>query len=568
MQRKILTGILSLSIIFNLGVTSVKANSLDNISSAWKYQNNIENILVSNGVMNSEKTDKHTRIDNDKIIVEVDNDATNKQIKRALGETAESYEIISGEFEIDEDLPKEKKERLQKYLDEEKYTTIIEVDLKDGVETAEAKSKLESESIIEDVDYNYEVINTESYGVDDTYSGKQYHLSKIGAKTAWNTFSRSGYKETWVAVIDTGLYVANKDFNNAYLKKYSVDITNIINGNYQKLFDSKLPDPSGHGTHVAGIIGAKGDNAFATVGVGSGWINDCCKIMAIKALNNKGNFEYANLIKSVQYAIAHGAEVINMSWGENSYYSPLQEVIDNAYNAGITVVAAKGNNAKKEIYYPADYNHVISVSATDENNKLARFSNYGNVDIAAPGNKIVSSACSTSNTYVTMSGTSMATPMVSATVALVRGINYNLSVSQVEKLIYETATKIGSSTYFGAGLVNTGYAVQKAKYLGLRSESITLKSVTKTAVGKAKIQWSELYNAEGYCISRSTSANGTYSRIAVVDDLSYVDKSVKKGKTYYYRVRGYMNYGHGSGTVNGNNAGYSTYSGIKSIKIK
>ena len=239
MQRKILTGILSLSIIFNLGVTSVKANSLDNISSAWKYQNNIENILVSNGVMNSEKTDKHTRIDNDKIIVEVDNDATNKQIKRALGETAESYEIISGEFEIDEDLPKEKKERLQKYLDEEKYTTIIEVDLKDGVETAEAKSKLESESIIEDVDYNYEVINTESYGVDDTYSGKQYHLSKIGAKTAWNTFSRSGYKETWVAVIDTGLYVANKDFNNAYLKKYSTQSVSVI---FLQLFNF-LPSP-------------------------------------------------------------------------------------------------------------------------------------------------------------------------------------------------------------------------------------------------------------------------------------------------------------------------------------
>ena len=556
MQRKILAGMLSLSIMFNLGITSVKANSLENIPNVWKHQNNIENILASNKVMNSEKTDKHVKLDNDKIIVEVDNDATNKQIKKALRKTAESYEVISGKFEIDEDLPKEKKERLQKYLDEEKYATIVEVDLKDGMEITEAKNKLESENIIEDVDYNYEVINTESYGVDDTYSGKQYHLSKIGVKTAWDTYSRSGYKETWVAVIDTGLYVSNKDFNGIYLKNYSVDIRKTVNGSYQKLSDSSSPDPDGHGTHVAGIIGAKGNNAFATVGVGSGWINDCCKIMSIKAINSQGMFEDTDLIKSIQFAIEHGAEVINMSLGGAGYNSQMQAVINNAYNAGVTVVAAKGNNAKNELFYPADYNHVISVSATDKNNKLAGFSNYGKVDIAAPGDSIASSAKRTSNTYVTMSGTSMAAPMVSATVALIRGMNYDLSVSQAENVLYETATNIGSSTYFGAGLVNTGYAVQKAKYLGLRSESIVLKSVTKTSAGNAKIKWSELYNAEGYCISRATSANGTYSRIAVVDDLSYVDKSVKKGKTYYYRVRGYMYHGHGSGTVNGKSAAY------------
>lgn len=139
MQRKILVGMLSLSIMFNLGITSVKANSLENIPNVWKHQNNIENILASNKVMNSEKTDKHVKLDNDKIIVEVDNDATNKQIKKALRKTAESYEVISGKFEIDEDLPKEKKERLQKYLDEEKYATIVEVDLKDGMEITEAK---------------------------------------------------------------------------------------------------------------------------------------------------------------------------------------------------------------------------------------------------------------------------------------------------------------------------------------------------------------------------------------------------------------------------------------------
>lgn len=353
-----------------------------------------------------------------------------------------------------------------------------------------------------------------------------------------------------------------------YLKNYSVNVINNATGNYPKLSNLSSPDKNGHGTLVAGIIAAKGNNAFSTAGIASGWINDCCKIMAIKVTGDNGVYYDTDLIRGIQYAIEHGAEVINMSLGGASYNSQLQAVINNAYNAGVTVVAAKGNNGKNETFYPADYNHVISVSATDKNNKLALFSNYGNVDIAAPGTDIVTSACSTSNTYAIASGTSLAAPMVSATVALVRGMNYNLSVSQVENLIYETATKIGSSTYFGAGLVNTGYAVQKAKYLGLRSENITLKSVTETSVGNARIKWSELSEAEGYCISRATSANGTYSRLAVVDGLSYVDKSVKAGKTYYYRVRGYMYYDHGSGTVNGKKAGYSTYSGVKSIKIK
>lgn len=560
MKRKILITILILCVVSCMDFANVGAGTLDNSTYNRKYEN--ESASVEGDFINSEI------LDNDKLVVEIDSTATDKQIEKTVQNIAEDYEVISGEFEIDKKLPKEKKERLEKYLQSKKYTTILSVDLKDGVDIKEAKNKLESKAIVEDVDFNYESTSIESYGVNDTYSGKQYHLSNVGAQVAWDTYAKSGYKETWVAVIDTGLYVLNKDFSGTYLKNYSVDIRKNVNGNYEKLSNVTNPDPDGHGTHVAGIIAAKGDNDFATVGIGSGGINDCCKIMAIKAINKEGMFEDTDLIKAIQYAIEHGAEVINMSLGGIGYNSQMQAAINNAYNAGVTVVAAKGNNSKNEKFYPADYDHVISVSATTKNNTLAWFSNYGNVDIAAPGNEIVSSSRSIRNTCEVMSGTSMAAPMVSAGVALIRGINYDLSVTQAENILYETVTHIGSSTYFGKGLINVGYAVQKAKYTGLRDENITLKSITKTSAKNVKINWSELYNAEGYCVSRSTSRNGTYSRIAVVDDLSYVDRTAKKGKTYYYKVRGFMHYIHGSGTVNGKNAGYSTYSNVKSIKIK
>lgn len=102
---------------------------------------------------------------------------------------------------------------------------------------------------------------------------------------------------------------------------------------------------------------------------------------------------------------------------------------------------------------------------------------------------------------------------------------------------------------------------------------MSIKSVVKTSAGYAKIKWSELYYADGYCVSRSTSKNGTYKRIAVVDydktdNMSYVDKTVNKGKTYYYKVRGYMEYNYGSGVVNDMSAGYSKYANPVAIKIE
>ena len=178
-------------------------------------------------------------------------------------------------------------------------------------------------------------------------------------------------------------------------------------------------------------------------------------------------FEDADVVKAIQYAVANGADVINMSIAGRSHSDAVQTAINNAYEAGVLVVAAKGNASLDTTdfpYYPSDYENVISVSATDSANKLAGFSNYGNVDIAAPGDSIESSSNTTNSAgLMTMAGTSMATPMVTATIAMMKSLGIT-SNSKCEKILYNTAQNIGSSLYYGHGLLDAGYAVQKANY--------------------------------------------------------------------------------------------------------
>lgn len=575
-------GLVATFVFTPMGTERVCANQVlgknDDLLLGDNFQNDIEENLYAYRIKNSEN----------EILISMEGDVSDKQIKNAIDGIASEYRIISGKFEIDKNLPSEKKNRLKKYLKSGNYKTIISLDVREDLNVSTAKNRLEKKSGICSVTYNESCISPKSYGVDDSFSSNQYYLGNINAKTAWTTFSKSGYKESYVAVIDTGLYTSNKDFDGMFLKNYSISIRDKVNGAYEKITDLKKSkqDEMGHGTHIAGIIAAKGNNKFSTVGVASGWINDCCKIMALKtdyrAKDKDGvwqsYFSDENIIEAINYAIAHGADVINMSLGGYSSSTTgnpaLQSAINNAYNAGVTVVAAKGNDNKDttksgNYFFPADYKNVISVSATNSNNKKASFSNYGNVDIAAPGVGIYSSATSTDNTYANYSGTSMATPIVSATVALIKSINYDLTNKQVEDVLLSTTKNIGDSTYFGKGLVDTGYAVQKAKYLGLKEQTLNLKSVSMTSSGNAKIKWSDLYYAEGYCIYRSNSKDGKFTKIKnLTDDYDYyIDKDVEKNKTYYYKVRGYMMYDHGPGTVSGKPAGHSKYSVVKSVKI-
>lgn len=406
--------------------------------------NKVNVISAASGLESGYATENICKISEDELILQINSDTTEREFRKSIDGIVEGYEVLSGSFSIDENLPQIKKDRLKSYLKDQKYNTIISVNLEDGVSVTDAKEKLDEKSTIACVDYNYNTVDAvASYGVNDTYSNNQYYLSEIDAQTAWSTFDRLEYNdnwtsvEIWVAVIDTGLFVKNTDLSGRYLKSYSVDVSTSNSGNYKKLSKVTTPDPLGHGTQVAGVIGAKGNNSFQTVGVASGWRNDMCRIMAIKASTDKtGYFTDKNLIKAIQHAIKSGAEVINMSLAGTSYNSNVQAAINNANKAGIVVVAAKGNEATNTVnkpFYPADYDNVISVSATDENNNLASYSNYGNVDICAPGNAICTTSRSTKNIADYVSGTSFAAPIVSATVALMKSMDYDLTANKIEK---------------------------------------------------------------------------------------------------------------------------------------
>lgn len=180
-----------------------------------------------------------------------------------------------------------------------------------------------------------------------------------------------------------------------------------------------------HGTHVAGTIGAVGNN-----GVGVAGVNWNIKLMALKFLNSQGWGSTENAIKAIDYSTNNGANLSNNSWGNYIYDQALSNAINKARQAGKLFIAAAGNddrNTDENPHYPSGYIHdnIISILATDHNDNKAGYSNYGktSVDIGAPGGSDTSSveniySTKHSNAYRYLAGTSMANPHVAGVAAL------------------------------------------------------------------------------------------------------------------------------------------------------
>ncbi|MEG0919750.1 MAG: S8 family peptidase [Anaerovoracaceae bacterium] len=302
------------------------------------------------------------------------------------------------------------------------------------------------------------VASAKSYKTNDPGFNKAYHISEVGAVKSWNFIKR--INKVRVAVLDTGVNINHPDLQKSLNKSLSVDVT----GNRPTKLTSDLTD---HGTHVAGIIGATANNKKGLVGIASGEDNNISEIIMVKVFNKKENGDVvtktSSIVKGIDYAIANGAEVINLSLGFKKDNPALKAAVDKAYNAGITVVAAAGNNNSRAAYYPADYSSTISVASVDKSNKKSSFSNFGDEDIAAPGNYIYSTA---GNGYGYKSGTSMSTAMVTATVANMLATNPTLSPDQIRNILTETAkpfSKSRNSSSLGQGVLNTAAAVKAAQ---------------------------------------------------------------------------------------------------------
>ncbi|WP_220487827.1 S8 family peptidase, partial [Tautonia rosea] len=231
-------------------------------------------------------------------------------------------------------------------------------------------------------------------------------------------------------------------------------------------------DDNNHGTHVAGIIGAVGNNELGVVGV-----NWNVQLMTLKFLNSSGKGTTSNAIKALNYAVQMGAHVSNHSYSGGAYDAAFADAVASARSRGHIVVTAAGNdfsNNDVNPAYPANYvsDNLISVAATDAYDYIAGFSNYGatTVHLGAPGVSILSTVRNGSYGY--MSGTSMAAPHVTGAVALIRGLHPEWSYDQVIAKLLTTVDKVADldGQVQTGGRLNLGRAVT-SETVGPRIES-------------------------------------------------------------------------------------------------
>jgi subtilisin len=263
-------------------------------------------------------------------------------------------------------------------------------------------------------------------------------VARICAPDSWIRSTGEGVK---VAVLDTGI-----DYNHP-------DLKNNVKGGVSFVIGARsYKDDNGHGTHCAGIIAAE-NNGIGVVGVAPG-----ASLYAVKVLSKTGSGTTSNVIKGIDWAVNNGMQVISMSLGGGDSQA-LHDACDYAYSKGIVLVAAAGNDYGGSIIYPAGYDSVIAVTATDSSDGIASFSNVGSAaELAAPGVSILSTYKDSG--YATLSGTSMATPHVAGTAALLfaMGISDPAEVrAQLDNTVNDLGVE-GRDYYYGYGLVNASEA--------------------------------------------------------------------------------------------------------------
>lgn len=264
-----------------------------------------------------------------------------------------------------------------------------------------------------------------------------------------------------VAIIDSGVAIDHDDISPQVVARANFSDKEIRPGHPEDY------DVYGHGTHVAGIVAAIADNSIGVAGV-------CpdCSIMDVKVLNDAGTGSSSDIAKGIDWAVANGAQVINMSLGQRVSSRTLEAAVNNAWKRGVVIVAAAGNAGTQAKIYPGAYSNVISVAATDNNDAKAPFSTFGRwVDVAAPGVNVYSTFPNhgfvlqnhdprRSPGYDVASGTSMASPIVAAVAALVWSKDATADNETVRSQVENTADEIhGTGTYWTHGRVNACRAV-------------------------------------------------------------------------------------------------------------
>ncbi|WP_349409380.1 S8 family peptidase [Pseudalkalibacillus sp. SCS-8] len=274
---------------------------------------------------------------------------------------------------------------------------------------------------------------------DTYYNGYQYGLKTTYTNLAWDITKGSSGQE--IAILDSGV-----DYNHPDLDGKTILGYDFVDNDWYPM------DLNGHGTHVAGTAAAETNNARGIAGMAPNTY-----ILAVRVLNAQGSGSLADIADGIEYAADAGAEVINLSLGCDCNTTTLKNAVDYAWNKGVVVVAAAGNDGVSTTFEPASYTNAIAVGAVDSNDQKASFSNWGSwVDVAAPGVSIASTY--PGNRYVYMDGTSMASPHVAGLAALLAA--QGRSASQIRAAIENTADPTsGTGTYWTHGRINSYDAV-------------------------------------------------------------------------------------------------------------
>lgn len=274
-------------------------------------------------------------------------------------------------------------------------------------------------------------------------AGSWYGLAKVEAPAAWDITVGSG--DVVIAVVDSGVKLDHPAFSGRLTPGY--DFVNQ---------DARADDDAGHGTHVAGIIAAAMND-----GQGMAGLCPACRLMPVKVLNAQSLGTWSQLAQGILYATDHGADIINLSLGATIPSQTLDAAVRYAQARDVIVVAAAGNHGSSAPFYPAALDGVVAVAATDARDAhWARSATGDHLDFAAPGDLIYSTYHDLNNVfggYTYMSGTSMATPFVSALAGLVLSMAPDLTSDDVIAALRHGAEDLGAPGWdpqFGYGRIN------------------------------------------------------------------------------------------------------------------
>lgn len=334
------------------------------------------------------------------------------------------------------------------------------------------KRLYERDPLVDVVDYNYARRTGQEEVVGDFGGGGPWGTQKIEAPAAWNASTGSG---ATVAVVDTGV-----DASHPALAGKVVGQRDLFNG------DNLAEDEVGHGTHVAGIIAA-GSGGEGAIGV-------CpdCGILAAKVAGAEGITFDSAAARGIVWSADEGADVINVSLVSAGYSRVLERAVEYAWNSGAVVVSAAGNEGSETPMYPSAYGTAVAVSATDRDDRLAGFSNYGEwVDVAAPGRQILSTF--PGGRYGYLDGTSMSSAFVSGLAGLLAA--QGLAAPEIRQRIEFTAAELGTpghDPYYGWGRIDarsaTGALPPAPEISGVRAPAGTPGATLTVSVSGSGFQ--------------------------------------------------------------------------------